>query len=82
MQQQPDAFEKKKSFSALDTRTGLGEGTEQQRARSFYLTAMSFGMGQGEQLRADGASPGVRVGESPAGGDSRAAGALQVTVPL
>lgn len=46
MQEQHDAFEK--SFSALDTRTGLGEGTEQQRAKSLYLTTISFGMSQGE----------------------------------
>lgn len=41
MQEQHDAFER--SFSALDTRTALGEGTEQQRARSLYLTTVSFG---------------------------------------
>lgn len=45
MQEQRDAFEK--SFSALNTRAGLGEGTEQQRAKGFYLTAVSFGMGGG-----------------------------------
>lgn len=74
MQEQHDAFER--SFSALGTRTGLGEGTEQQRARSLYLTTISFGTGQGEQLPAVAglvehllstcSQPRVlRVGESP-----------------
>ena len=43
-----DAFEK--SFSASATRTGMGEGTEQQRAKSLHLTTISFGIGQGKQL--------------------------------
>jgi len=37
----------------------MGEGTEQQRAKSLYLTTVSFGIGRGEQLfcgcMADGA---------------------------
>lgn len=57
MQEQRDAFEK--SFSASAARTALGEGTEQQRAKSLYLATISFGIGQGKQLscsfRADGA---------------------------
>lgn len=38
----------KSVFSASAARTGVGEGPEQQRATSLYLTTISFGMGQGK----------------------------------
>lgn len=91
MQEQCDAFEK--SFPALDTGAGLGEGTEQQRAKSLCLATANFGVGEGgrcpagaglmEHMLSTCSQPRVlRAGfNPPAAGDSRAAVPLQVTVP-
>lgn len=79
---------KKKEFFSIRYKNWSGRGDRTAKSKNF-LTAMSFGMGQGEQLRADGASPGgqggwipCRRGQQGCWGSARDSPPLSLAMPL